>query len=355
MTGAHCIEDDAGQQRTPTDPEIVPDQTQHHQITNNTKNLTAQHTREDTEKLEQFVRDHSDISLDWYVPNLVNTRVKDLIGNRVQINPGENMIVFNSTELSEFFTRSCYELDLKMGRVYSRRHRNSMPMRGIRFRPTQRTFPKTHRSNRNTHRGAKKNPAGEEESTHSRNHGPGGNRGENETVLSALGVCELTRRSKISQEEAVKACKVYGPYIRDMLQQADEAMTIFVMEKELRNIEGRGNFPIPTITLRDIKIDNSQQSRKILEALDEELVRILNTVKESELAYQKGQEAARQQARAARSTHRPKYNFPSLNSSTPIKNTGMSENKQPEKTTLQPKPYTPLLTPNQTDRPHKPV
>ena len=118
-----------------------------------------------------------------------------------------------------------------------------------------------------------------------------------------------------------------------MLRQADEAMTIFVMEKELRNIEGRGNFPIPTITLHDTKIDNSQQSRKILEAVDKEIVRILTTVKESELAYQKGQEAARQQARVARLTHRPEYNFPSLNSRTPIRNTGMSENKQPEKTT----------------------
>ena len=62
-------------------------------------------------------------------------------------------------------------------------------------------------------------------------------------VLYAQASCELTRRSKISQEEAVKACKVYRPYIRDMLQQADKAMTIFMMEKELRNIEGRGNFP----------------------------------------------------------------------------------------------------------------
>ena len=69
-------------------------------------------------------------------------------------------------------------------------------------------------------------------------------------------------------------------------------MTIFVMEKELRNIKIRGNFPIHTITLCDTKIDNSQQSRKILEAVDKELVRILTTVKESELAYQKGQEAA---------------------------------------------------------------
>ena len=76
-------------------------------------------TRVDTEKLEEFIRNHSDVALDWYVPNFVNTRVKDLIRNRVQINPGENMVVFNSAELSEFFTISCYQLDLQTGRVYT--------------------------------------------------------------------------------------------------------------------------------------------------------------------------------------------------------------------------------------------
>ena len=115
-----------------------------------------------------------------------------------------------------------------------------------------------------------------------------------------------------------------------MLQQAEEVMTIFVMENELRNIKGKGNFPTPTIILHDTKIDNSHQSKKILEAVDEE---ILNTAKEGKLAYQKAQEAARQQVRAARSTNRPEYNFRSLNFSTPIKNTGTTENKQPERST----------------------
>ena len=76
-------------------------------------------TRIDADNLEKFVRNHSNIVLEWYVPNLVNTLVREQIRNRVQINPGENKIVFNSTELSEFFTRSCYELDLQSGRVYT--------------------------------------------------------------------------------------------------------------------------------------------------------------------------------------------------------------------------------------------
>ena len=154
-------------------------------------------------------------------------------------------------------------------------------------------------------------------------------------VLYTQASCELTRRSKILQNEAAKACKVYGPYIRDVLQQVDEVMTLFIMENKLRNIKGRGHFPIPTVTLHDTKIENSQQSRKTLDAVDEELVRIMNTVKEGEYTYEKEQEAAKQLARAAISTHRPEYNFTSLNSSTPIKNMGTTDNRQqpPERTT----------------------
>ena len=66
--------------------------------------------------------------------------------------------------------------------------------------------------------------------------------------LYAEASCELTRRSKLSQEEAFRACGVYKPYIRDVLQQVDAAIAIFVMEKELRGLKGRGHFPISTIT-----------------------------------------------------------------------------------------------------------
>ena len=61
--------------------------------------------------------------------------------------------------------------------------------------------------------------------------------------LYAEASCKLTVKSKLSQEEATKACKVYRPYIHDVLQKVDVVMKIFVMEKELRNI--RGHFPYP--------------------------------------------------------------------------------------------------------------
>ena len=105
--------------------------------------------------------------------------------------------------------------------------------------------------------------------------------------LYAEASCELTRKSKLSQEEAARACKVYGLYIRDVLQQVDVAMTIFMMEKELRSLKGRGHFPIPTITPHCTRIENSHQVRKTLEAVDEEIAHIITTVRESERNYEK--------------------------------------------------------------------
>ena len=57
----------------------------------------------------------------------------------------------------------------------------------------------------------------------------------------------------------------------------------------------------------------------------------MTTIRESEKTYEKEKEEARvreQQARATRPSQRPEYNFLSLNSSTPIKNTGNTAGNQ---------------------------
>ena len=56
---------------------------------------------------------------------------------------------------------------------------------------------------------------------------------------------QLKRKSKLSWENAVTACKVYGLYISDVLQQVEEVMKSFAMEKELRIVKNRGHFPVP--------------------------------------------------------------------------------------------------------------
>ena len=134
---------------------------------------------------------------------------------------------------------------------------------------------------------------------------------------------ELKRKSELSQESAVAACKVYVPYISDILCQLDEVMKIFAIEKELRLIKNRGYFPVPQITPQDNKIETSWDKNKILEAVDEEVTAMLNAVKQSEENYMKEQEQVRvrdEQLRSARQTNRSDFNYLTLANSTPIRN-----------------------------------
>ena len=133
---------------------------------------------------------------------------------------------------------------------------------------------------------------------------------------------ELKEKSELSQERAVAACKVYGPYISDILQQVDQVMKIFAMEKELRRIKNRGHFLVPLITPQGNKIETSHDKDKVLEAVDKEITEMLNTVKQSEENYKREQEQARirdEQLRSARQTNRSDFNFASLANSTPIR------------------------------------
>ena len=121
-------------------------------------------------------------------------------------------------------------------------------------------------------------------------------------VLYAEATCELSRRSKISNEEAVRACKVYKPYIQDILRQVQTALSIFAMEKELRNLKGIGHFPVPSITPKGTQIKNPHQITKFLQAVDEEMFQILTIVRENERNYEKGKEEARIREQQSRAT-----------------------------------------------------
>ena len=84
------------------------------------------------------------------------------------------------------------------------------------------------------------------------------------------------------------------------------------MERELRAIKNKGHFPIHTSTPQGTKIENPQQAKRVLQAVEEEIIAITIRIRESERAYEKGQEALRKQTRT-------NYNFLGMNSSTPIK------------------------------------
>ena len=71
------------------------------------------------EAIKDFIRRQGTITLDWYVPNFSNTRVGDLIRERLPIETTGGKILFNYPPLSEYFHTSTFELDLTRGKVYT--------------------------------------------------------------------------------------------------------------------------------------------------------------------------------------------------------------------------------------------
>ena len=95
-------------------------------------NPTVELHRTNEDAIKEFVRQHGTISLDWYVPDLCNTRVGDLIEKRLKLETMEGRILFSSPALSEFFKTSNFELNLQTGKVFTylnppREHRYHMP------------------------------------------------------------------------------------------------------------------------------------------------------------------------------------------------------------------------------------
>ena len=136
---------------------------------------------------------------------------------------------------------------------------------------------------------------------------------------------ELKKKSELSQESAVAACKMYVPYISDITHQIEEVVKIFAMEKELREIKNRGYFPGPHLAPRECKIETIQDKEILIKEIDEIAVEMLTAIRESEENYKKEQEQARireEKLRSARQTSRSDINlYPTLANSTPIRNT----------------------------------
>ena len=86
---------------------------------NQNVNPTVELHRSKDDSIKDFVRKHGTIALDWYVPNFSNTRVGDLIEQRLPIETADGRLVFSCPTLSEFFRTSNFELDLKTGQVFT--------------------------------------------------------------------------------------------------------------------------------------------------------------------------------------------------------------------------------------------
>ena len=297
-------------------------------------NPTVELHRTKEEAIEEFVRQHGTINLDWYVPDLCNTRVGDLIKKRLQLETIEGRILFSSPALSEFFKTSNFELNLKTGRVFT--YLNPPEDIGIKCQkePFDLEFL------RDTLRGKQDTGTIQEERLEripsvKKLVGPADVLPREEAEYKVCQYChlwtmyadssvELKKKSELSQESAVAVCKMYVPYISDITQQIEEVVKIFAMEKELRSIKNRGYFPVPQLAPEECKIETIQDKEVLMREIDEIAVEMLNAIKESEENYKREQEQARirdEQLRSARQTSRSDINlYPTLANSTPIRN-----------------------------------
>ena len=83
------------------------------------KNPPEEQHKTKGEAIKDFLGRNGTIALDWYVPDFSNTRVGDLIEQRLPLETKEDKILFSCPVLGEFFKTSNFELDLKTGWVYT--------------------------------------------------------------------------------------------------------------------------------------------------------------------------------------------------------------------------------------------
>ena len=317
------------------DNKANPEQVQKAMDQATTPTIELHRTKEDT--IKEFIRQHGTINLDWYVPDHCNTRVGNLIEKRLQLGTTEGRILFSSPALNEFFKTSNFELNLQTGEVLT--YLDPPENIGI----TCQKEPFDIESLRDTLQGkCNTGPMQEErlERIPSIKNllGPADIMLIEEAEYKVHQYChlwtmyaessvELKKKSELSQENAVAACKMDVPYISDITRQIEEVVKIFAMEKELRLIKNRGYFPVPQLAPRECKIETIQDKETLIKEIDEIAVEMLTTIWESEENYKKEQEQARireEQLRSARQTSRSVINlYPMLANSTPIRNTNI--------------------------------
>ena len=310
-------------QRTDSEPQ----ETQNQNV-----NPTVELYKSKDESIKDFVRKHRTIALDWYVPNFSNSRVGDLIEQRLPIETADGRIVFSCPTLSEFFRTSNFELDLKTGQVFT----YLSPPKNIGIACHKDPFDPDFLRNM-LQEEQDINMAQEESLERIPNikklAGPADTMSLEETEQKIHEFChlwqlyadtsvELKKKSELSQDSAVAACRVYVPYMSDITRQ---------LEKEVRTIKNRGYFPVPHINPQEEKIETAKDKDKILERIDQLATAMIQAARQSEenLAREQVQARARdEQLRLVRQTDRSSLNFFAQANSTPVRSDNQRTDNQ---------------------------
>ena len=234
-------------------------------------NPTAEFHRTKEDAIEEFVRQHGTINLDWYVPDLCNTRVGDLIKRRLQLETMEGRILFSSPALSKFFKTSNFELNLKTGEVFTYLD----PPEDIGIKCQKEPFDLE--SLKDTLQGKQDTGTMQEERLEripsvKKLVGPADVMPREEAEYKVRQYChlwtmytdssvELKKKSELSQESAVAACKKYVPYISDITRQIAEVVKNICHRKRTKVYQKQRLFPSTTVGTRRMQDRNNPEQR----------------------------------------------------------------------------------------------
>ena len=241
------------------------------------------------EIIEEFMRKECSICLDWYVPNLNNIQVREIIRERLPFATSRGRILFNCPPLKKYLDTANFELDLRTGRVYT----YSTPSEYIGIPCQEEEFDlellvemldNGYDSNEPQMQELERIPLIRKIAA------PADVMDLEEIEHHICQYCklwtlyadtsiQLKRTSKLPQEEAVTACKIYGSHISDVLKQFDEITKLFAIENELRIIRCRELLPFPTTSPHQEKIESKKNKDKVLHEVDEEVMETLKAVK----------------------------------------------------------------------------
>ena len=242
MTEAQCMENEAQQNAVSNQEEGQTTAQGTGEIARDpAMNPVVEIHKNDDVIIEEYVQCQGGIGLDWYVPGFKNTQVKTLIRERVKCATQRGRILFTYPPLNEFFPTSTFELDLATGHIYT----FLTPPEDIGIPCQQEEFDLEllARKLQNDPENSEMCVEELERIPHIKKEAAPTDCMDLEEVenkyrqymqlwiLYADISIELRKKSELSKESAVNACRVSGPYIADILRQVGEVIKLFSMEK----------------------------------------------------------------------------------------------------------------------------
>ena len=251
-------------------------------------------TRISTRKVRKF----------WYIPDLKNTQLRNIADSRLQHSNDPLEILINAPKLKRFFKTSTFEICIDSRKMYMYTDPKVDIGVGLEAHPFDidklEDHFKEHTKEIMFKHQMERIPL-MERTTPTTEVMPlrefGNNIGKLFKLCKMYGEasCELSRRSLGSEEETKKAYDALQPYISDILEQIEKGHALFRIEREVRNRKGRGRLRTPYTMPKEKLITNAKQLKEFIEAVEEDLSKIIESVRTQEEEFENREQARKEE------------------------------------------------------------